>query len=255
MTAWLLLAVSAEAAPWLRELPDNEAGRSALESGRADEALKHFERIGEEGEGEIERRAAYNRGAALGLQERWNDALAAWADALDSDDAELRSDARFNRGLVYERQQKTPEAMEEYRRALLENPQNERARVNLERLLRMPPPPPQQQQEQQKQNGKSDESEQDEPSPGSPENESDDAQEQSASDEDEQQSQGDEQEKQEDQEGQPESPSQAEGRQTGEELTAEEAERLLRSLDAEAERSPLLESGKPPRDYDPSRDW
>lgn len=242
----LLLALpqAAHAAgPWKRELPANAAGREAFGKKDYDGALKRFDEADQAADGEEKKRAAFNRGGALLKAGKAKEAEQAFGEAAASEDSILRSDALFNRGLSRETQQDNPGAIEAYRRALLENPGNERARTNLQHLLLAPPPPPQQQQS--KQDSKQNDSEKQK------------QEQQQAQKEKEEQEKKEQEKAPGEEEKQPDEKNQDEQEQAAKpgELTQKEADDILQSSERDNTGPRLLQSGKPPNDYDPQRDW
>lgn len=224
--------VAAAAPPWKKDNPENAAGRGAYERGDFGEAAQRFEKLGQTLEDDDKARAAFNRGDALYRAGDFAGAQQAFDEAARTGDPFLRGDAFFNQGLSREQTQDSKGAIEAYRRALLENPKHVPARTNLERLLRMPPPPPQQQ-----------------PQP-SPESQA------------EQQPGDENQPPQEEQPGQgeekkppPEQPPDEQRPAPSDKLTEKEADDILRAADQDKDARPPLNTGKPPRDYDPEKDW
>ncbi len=249
----------AAAAPWNREVPENRDGRAAWEAGEYEEAVRSFEEAARKEDDADAQRAEFNRGTALAREGKAQEAERAFDRSARSEDPELRSQALYNRGWLREQRQDYPGAIDDYRRALMEDGGNGRARTNLERLLRMPPPPPQQQpsntpekedsrnnegeqNEQQKDTGKQDEAQKG--------NEGEDGRRPQEETEDREASSGDDE--QNDGRGEEEKTGRSSG---GEDLTEEEADDILESADRESTRPPVRHSDAPPNDYDPSRNW
>ncbi len=239
--------------PWKLEILENREGRKAYQSGDYEKARDHFRRAKRTVDGDDESRADFNRGAALFGAERFAEAEQAFESATRTNDDGLRADAFFNRGLALEGQTKTKEAIESYRQALLTNPNHEPARNNLERLLLMPPPPPE---PQQGENEQADSGE--------------DQNEQSGAEQDKEQA-GENPDSEGEQnadagEGQDETPGPNEpgeedeapretAAEASDKLTDEEVERILRAAELESARPNLRQSGEPPPDYEPAKDW
>lgn len=247
LAAWaLLLAAAVEAGaapPWKREAEPNAAGRDAYRQGNFDEALQRFEGLsGELGE-EDRRRADFNRGASLYRMQRFKEAEQAFDSAAAAGDKRLRADAFYNRGLAQEGNNAAAKAIESYRKALLENPEHEPARINLEKLLRRPPPPPQQQQQQQQQSGQGGAPEEQPRQPG--EDQAKQPPEQQQGQQEQEQAAG----------GEPKNADRRRAAGREGELTQKEADDILRSAEQDNQGARVLPTGKPPQDYDPSRDW
>jgi tetratricopeptide (TPR) repeat protein len=244
-------AAAVAAPPWLEERTENARGREAYEQGRHDEALRQFEEAGKKAPEKDASIAAFNKGGALFKLGRFREAEQEFGKAASRASGATRADALFNRGLAQEAQQNTQAAIRSYSDALLANPEHKPSRVNLEKLLAAPPPQtqPQAGQSQDQQQGGEDQQAQ---PPGQ-------------GDEDENlagNQQPDETEPTPDpgrQAGGPEGQSREEQpeRKPGAsgKLTEKEADDILRAAEQETRGPRLMQQGKPPRDYDPARDW
>jgi tetratricopeptide (TPR) repeat protein len=245
---------------WPRhEVPSNAAGREALERGEAEEAVDAFAETQQQLRGERGRRAAFNKGNALAAAGETDAAKEAFGEAAQTSDGLLRSDALFNRGLLHDQAGEMDKAVADYRDALLANPDNERARRNLERLLLVAPPPPM---AQQSTGGDED----------SDEEESEEEMQQALAGEE---GEGDEEEHARGDDDGDEREEQAAAEQTGDddgtdeygleqtasngeadrELTPEQARAILDSVERDAPAPRFFEQTQPPPDYDPTRNW
>jgi Ca-activated chloride channel homolog len=244
---------------WKREVPANQQGRDAYDRGEFEKSVEHFDGVTRRTKGENSRRAAFNRGNALAKAGRDAEALRAFSEAAESGDAKLRSDALHNRGWMREKKKDTQGAIDDYRQALVADSANERARHNLERLLQYVPPPPQEQPEQ------SEDSESDESAAADAENPQRGEQSPDEEDADErnEQAQGDESDPQDEESAadqgsaEPdEQPADGQEELAGDgQLTEKEADAMLDAIERESRHSPLGPTEKPPRDYDPQRNW
>lgn len=117
-------------------------GNAALARGEPEAALAGYERALVDRPGDPLIR--YDMGSALHALGRFDEALAAYADAAGASSGDLRADAHFNMGNTLYRQGKFTDAAEAYRRSLRERPGDREARRNLELALRrLGQPPPQ----------------------------------------------------------------------------------------------------------------
>ena len=238
MIALLAAPAAARAAPpWKQERPANAEGRDAYDHERYDDAAKHFESLEDELDGEDKAKAAFNRGDTLYKSGDFEGAERAFDQAAAGAGGKTRADAFFNQGLSREAKKDTGGAIQSYRQALLAEPDHEGARMNLERLLRMPPPPPQ-------------------PKGGKGENKE-------GKDKQKQQPQGGDQDKQGKKQDQAkgEQPKEAPPKDNSDrkpdsgKLSEKEADDILRSAEQDKTGQRLLQTGKPPPDYNPEKDW
>jgi len=121
---------------------DVRKGNAALGRGDAAAALASYERAVAERPGDPLIR--YDMGSALAALGRYDDAVAAFADASGAASPDLRADAHFNAGNTLFRQGSLADAADAYRRSLRERPDDGDARRNLELALRRLAAPPQQ---------------------------------------------------------------------------------------------------------------
>lgn len=228
------------APPWKQERPANAAGREAFEAERYEDAAKRFETLEDELAGDDKAKAAFNRGDALYQSGDLEGAERAFDRAAEGAKGRVRADALFNQGLAREGQQNMRGAIEAYRDALLTEPEHAGARQNLERLLRLPPPPPQQQQQQSQSQSDEQKKQEGQPPPKPKDGENQDQAQQDPA--------------QGKQEQQPPKEDSAQPPSSGK-LTEKEADDILRSAEQEKQGQRLLQTGKPPPDFDPQKDW
>ncbi len=88
-------------------------------------------------EGKYRYIAFMNKGNALYRQKKYDDAIKAYRAAADPEnkDLMLRSGAFYNAGVVFSSQKKIRESIEEYKKALRLNPDDQNARENLQKAL------------------------------------------------------------------------------------------------------------------------
>ncbi len=88
-------------------------------------------------EGKYRYIALLNKGNALYRQKKYDDAVKAYKAAADAknNDPMLRSGAYYNAGVVFSSQKKIRESIEEYKKALRLNPDDQKARENLQKAL------------------------------------------------------------------------------------------------------------------------
>lgn len=113
--------------------------------------------------------ASFNHANALIKQSKADEAMKALDKVvMNTNDNELKGKAYYNKGVILTGQQKLEESIEAYKNALRQNPADKEARENLQKALlelkkKNPPPPPkpkkQQQQKKQKQQPKMDQKE------------------------------------------------------------------------------------------------
>jgi Ca-activated chloride channel homolog len=108
----------------------NEKGNKALAEDKTDEALKYYK------DAEIEKPKQpvldYNIGTALYKQNKFPEALQRYMRALDTDDPKFQADAYYNSGNALFRAQKYAEAINAYKKCLEINADDGDAKYNLE---------------------------------------------------------------------------------------------------------------------------
>jgi Ca-activated chloride channel family protein len=188
-----------------------------------------------------------NLGAALNRIESFDEASASFEQAIGTaETVEDLSRASYNAGNTAFQAEDPQRALDHYRKALLADPQNERARFNYEFVRRM--------MESQKESGDSGENQQQQEEQEQQEQEqepSDDEQEQ----QEEEQEQGDEEQEQEQQQQEEQEQQEQEPQEESEEMTEEQAEQILQALqndEQELMRQVWRMKGKP-RSVD--KDW
>ena len=110
----------------------------------------------------------FNRGTALYKMEEYDEALREFQIALNDRKFSERDKIYHNMGNIAYHKNEYGDALDLYKRALLENPQNLEARKNYEYVRMIPPPPQeedQQQSESQQQESEEDDNEQKQPPP------------------------------------------------------------------------------------------
>ena len=112
----------------------------------------------------------YNRGTALYKMEDYDEALREFQLALNDRNFEEKDKIYHNMGNIAYQKNEYGDALELYKRALLENPDNIDARKNYE-FVRMLPPPPQEQQQSESQQQESDKDDNEEKQPPPPDQE------------------------------------------------------------------------------------
>lgn len=138
--AVVLVALPALAlGPFERNHPQVQEGLEAYEKGDYQQALEKFEAAKKA----LPRSAAveFNRGNALFKLGRYDEARDAYRRVTELDDRSLQSRDHFNLGNAWVKLDDERQAITEYRRALRLDPSDDRARHNLEVLLRKLPPP------------------------------------------------------------------------------------------------------------------
>jgi tetratricopeptide (TPR) repeat protein len=92
--------------------------------------------------------ATFNRANALYRQSKTDDAMKTFDNVvMNAGDNELKGKAYYNKGVILSGQQKLEESIEAYKNALRQNPADKEARENLQKALlelkkKNPPPPP-----------------------------------------------------------------------------------------------------------------
>ncbi|MBL7702453.1 MAG: VWA domain-containing protein [Ferruginibacter sp.] len=121
-------------------------GNEAYEKKEYDNAVKSYQQAASKNPANST--AQYNLGNALYKNNKTDEAVQAYDEALTkATSKEDRSKSYYNKGVVLQNNKKLPECIEAYKNALKLNPQDEDARLNLQKAL-------QQQKEQQKKENK-----------------------------------------------------------------------------------------------------
>jgi tetratricopeptide (TPR) repeat protein len=131
-----------------RRDPNLEEGNKLLQDGKAEDALKAYDRaLTTMPEEPV---VHFDRGAALHALGKFPEAQKEFQRATEGHDPQLKADAYYNMGNALFQQQKYKEALEAYKRTLGLRADDRRAKWNMELALRrmkeQPPPPPQQSQ-------------------------------------------------------------------------------------------------------------
>jgi Ca-activated chloride channel homolog len=135
LPAVLLSVLLIGAGPFEREDPDAQAGNRALVEGKPEEAIEAYRRAAERLK---KAELTYNEALAQGQKGELDAAIAAFKSAAEAADTPgLRSQSAFSLGNAYRKLKKYDEAIDAYRRSLLEDPSNTGARRNLEIAKRM----------------------------------------------------------------------------------------------------------------------
>ena len=161
----------------------------------------------------------YNIGGAAFKQGDYEQAVDNYTKALNTTDIAIEAQARYNLGNTYFRMGDYQNAITSYEKSLEINPEDLDAKYNLELARKMlkENTKPQQQEQQQQQNKQEQENQQDQQNKDQQENKQD------------QQNQ-DQQEKQQDQQNQDEQQQQKQQQQEKNEISKEDAERILNAL-------------------------
>lgn len=113
-----------------RKDPDIEAGNRAMEAGKAEEALKAYERaVAARPDDDT---AHYDRASALLKLAKLPEATRELQRAVETHDPSLKADAYYNLGVAQHRQEHYREAVDAYKRALGLRPDDRRTKWNLE---------------------------------------------------------------------------------------------------------------------------
>jgi Ca-activated chloride channel family protein len=121
-------------------------GNEAYEKKEYDNAIRNYQQAATKNPANST--AQYNLGNALYKNNKTDEAVQAYDEALaKTTSKEDRSKSYYNKGVVLQNNKKLPECIEAYKNALKLNPQDEDARLNLQKAL-------QQQKEQQKKENK-----------------------------------------------------------------------------------------------------
>jgi Ca-activated chloride channel family protein len=111
-----------------------EAGNSALQAGKADDALLHYDRAVKKLPAEAG--THFDRGAALYALSRFDEAGEEFLRATEAKDPALKASAFYNLGNAFFKKEKFKEAVSAYTRSLGLKPDDKQAKWNLEIALR-----------------------------------------------------------------------------------------------------------------------
>jgi len=132
---------------FLRRDPNVEEGNKLLNAGKAEDALKAYDRaVTAMPDDPI---AHFDRGAALYQLGKYPEAQKEFLHAAEGRDAQVKADAYYNMGNAWYQQQRYKEALEAYKHTLGLRPDDRRAKWNLELALKKLEEQKQQQQQQQ----------------------------------------------------------------------------------------------------------
>ena len=111
-----------------------EAGNAAMKSGKADDALSHYDKALKKLPADAG--AHFDRGAALYALSRFDEAGQEFLRATEAKEAALKASAFYNLGNAYFKKEKFKEAVAAYTRTLGLTPNDKQAKWNLEIALR-----------------------------------------------------------------------------------------------------------------------
>jgi Ca-activated chloride channel family protein len=111
-----------------------EAGNSALQAGKADDALLHYDKAVKKLPAEAG--THFDRGAALYALSRFDEAGEEFLRATEAKDPALKASAFYNLGNAFFKKEKFKEAVSAYTRSLGLRPDDKQAKWNLEIALR-----------------------------------------------------------------------------------------------------------------------
>jgi Ca-activated chloride channel homolog len=114
--------------------PQVEAGNAALKSGKAEEALTHYDQAVKKLPGDSG--VHFDRGAALYALSRFDEAGEEFLRATEAKDPALKASAFYNLGNAFFKKEKFKEAVSAYTRSLGLKPDDKQAKWNLEIALR-----------------------------------------------------------------------------------------------------------------------
>ena len=80
--------------------------------------------------------ANYNNGNANFRQNKFDEAIKSFDNTIDTKDKSLQQQAYYNKGVAYSKQQKLQESIDAWKEALRLNPNDKETRENLEKALR-----------------------------------------------------------------------------------------------------------------------
>lgn len=209
----------------------NEQGNEAYEEGQFKEALDLYH------EAEIEKPETpeiyYNQANALVKTGKYEQAIEKYSKALNSTDIKLQADAYYNQGNGYFMKEDFVNAINAYEQCLNINPDDVDAKFNLElarnrlkeQMERQEQDKQDQQQEQQQDEQQQEEQKQDE------QQQEEKSEEEKQQEQQEQEQQGGEEDKDNEEQGEKPPPPPESQEQQMEEMSKEDAERLLNSLE------------------------
>ena len=128
---WPLLSAFDPLASRNREV---EQGNAAMQAGKADDALKHYDAA--VAKLPADAGAHFDRGTALYALSRFDEAGQEFLRATEAKDGTLKAAAFYNLANAFFKKEKFKEAVEAYKRALALDPRDQRAKWNLEIALR-----------------------------------------------------------------------------------------------------------------------
>jgi tetratricopeptide (TPR) repeat protein len=188
----------------------NEKGNKALTEDKADEALKYYK------DAEVEKPKQpvldYNIGSALYKQNKYPEAVQRYIRALDTDDPKFQADTYYNSGNALFRAEQYAEAINAYKKCLEINADDNDAKYNLE-LARVKLKEQAQKQDKQQQNQQNNQDKQD----------------QQQDEQQNPQDQQDQQQQQEQQQGQNQQDQQTNGQQQQEQQKADQEQQQQQS--------------------------
>ncbi|HMU44720.1 MAG TPA: tetratricopeptide repeat protein [Chitinophagaceae bacterium] len=131
-------------------------GNNFFRSNEYDKAAEQYEKALKIDPSDLN--AKFNLAAAYYRLDKKEDASKLFTEvATDAGDAELRSKAWYNNGVILSKEKKLEESIEAYKNALRHNPDDKEARENLQKALlelKKPPPPPKKEDNKKKQEQK-----------------------------------------------------------------------------------------------------
>lgn len=123
---------------WIDPLKDEvEKGNNSLKSGKSAEALEHYREAEKHAPDEKTKAVIdFNRGTAHYQMGEYDTASDKFKSSISSEDPGIQKKALFNMGNSYLKQKKYKEAADSYIKALQIDPNYEKAKKNLEYLLK-----------------------------------------------------------------------------------------------------------------------
>ncbi|MFT5369054.1 MAG: Ca-activated chloride channel family protein [Candidatus Latescibacterota bacterium] len=225
----------------------NEAGNDLFDKGEYDAALAQYLDAQQNAPSRLE--LGFNVGDALYKQGKYDEAAQALGRVLESENQSLSAGAYYNLGNTFFRQEKYQEAVGAYKKALMMNPNDQDAKVNLELALEKLQDQDKQdednkdQDKDDKDQDKKDQDKQDQDKQDQDKQDQDkqdqDKQDQDKQDQDKQDQDKQDQQNQDQQNQDPDQPDQQQTPKQPGELTPEEAARILDAMkdrDAESQK-------------------
>jgi Ca-activated chloride channel family protein len=138
-------------------------GNSLYKQKKFEEALKEYQQSLATGSADLV--TNYNFGNALFRTDKFEPAAETFEKiATQSEDVEMKQRAYYNQGVSFSKQQKLEQSIEAYKRAVLLNPADQDARVNLQKALleqkKKQPPQPKKDDDKKKQQNKKEQQQQ-----------------------------------------------------------------------------------------------